>query len=115
MSILYFNKSSIIIIHRVVTYSICSNIFVFQSAQVKQSKEETAKQTNDSTKAGAVQNAPQKKNTISEVTSKSLGKKPVKPSVRPVKKGASGDTSNEGAESFKGVVTHELSVVGRLW
>lgn len=76
--------------------------------QVKQSEEEIKKTAE--AKAGAAQNAQQKKpNKMSEITSKITGKKPVtKPSIRSLK---AGDSSSESPDSFKGVVTHELSVV----
>lgn len=80
--------------------------------QVKPSKEES-KQTVD-VKPGTTQNMQQKKaNNISSVTSKETNKKPIsKPSIRPVKASVLGDASTgENPDNFKGVVTHELSVV----
>ncbi|KAK3754013.1 hypothetical protein QZH41_020291, partial [Actinostola sp. cb2023] len=81
-------------------------------APVKQPKEEMK---SSNSKAGATQNASQKKlNKISEITSKLTLKKTVH-KLRPNKGGASAEANAEAAQSFKGIVTHELSVEQQLY
>lgn len=90
-------------------------IFLLLSAQVKPAKEDT-KPASDALPAQA-QNINQKKTSKpGDTTSKTTTKKPnPKTGLRPVKTGNTiSKTPEEGMENFKGIVTHELSVVGNI-
>lgn len=88
-------------------------IFLWILAQVKPTKDD-AKSVNDALPAPAQNTSQKKTGKPADTTSKTTSiKTNPKTGLRPVKTGIS-TAPEEGMENFKGIVTHELSVVSDM-